>query len=170
MYCDIVVPPLFSFSIAIIYYVYFAVVQPNDTSCNLFITNLYQGFIASHTTDVTGCGTNSLPWRIRASQGQTISVSMLDFTPPSVEGSCQMYANLKEKLKGKYKTLCGGKGSEVPAYQSSSHELELRVLTGSKGSKRNFLLKFEGEWMSCMVYFFHDLAVSISLYSEYIIQ
>ena len=106
-----------------------------------------EGFISSHVTDETGCGSTRSPWVIAAMPGQTIELSIIDFgsellkqhgnhtvesPPPPVYG----YITDGEKRL----SFVGGAVRERSLYQSQSHQLSVEI---APAPNSGFLLQYK---------------------------
>ena len=133
------------------------VVSPNRTYCYSHKTATLpatSGWVASVTTEETSCGSTDTPWLLRTKPGQTVNFTLYDFALKSalyndstklltVSSHCHVYAIFKEKISGRTKTICGGNVRVSSAYETSSNEVEVRIMGGS--AARYFVLKYDGE-------------------------
>ena len=132
------------------------------------------GYIGSLVTTESGCGTTETPWRVRAQPGQRINFTLLDFATVNAsltEGGrgashCHVYVILKESRAGRSVTVCGGQGREKAIFTSTSHDVEVRVLTGASANARYFLLKYDGEWPTFIFILIHFLFHKTSVILE----
>ena len=109
---------------------------------------------SSVVNSVSSCGSKSHPWRLEATAGQRINISLLDFTAMSMSATdrprdrvtCRQYGYVLETLNKRNVSVCGGGGAELRqshVYLSDSNNVEI-VLTVSSEPQRKFLLKLEG--------------------------
>ncbi len=110
------------------------------------------GYLSSHVTDDTGCGSIGHPWLIEISKGQQITFSLLDFSGgdghlQNTEGiSCTVYAYISEPTLAKNSSICGGLSRERELYTSTSSRVQVQVSSlEARGSGAHFLLKYEGK-------------------------
>lgn len=113
-----------------------------------------RGFISSHAAQEFGYGA-SCPWRIQASPGQRINLTLFDFTSrlaleDSLTGGtqrtyCRKYAMLQEEGKGRETPLCGGLERVRNVYISEGPVLDIRMLTTQVPNEDiYFAIKYEG--------------------------
>ena len=112
------------------------------------------GYLASITTEETGCGTPQCPWLIRAQPGQRINITLINFSwerPEDVSPSkrCTVYATIKEESAVKPTTVCSSQERELHVYTSLSNSVTLRIVGKDKGLKtpQQFLFKYEGSYI-----------------------
>lgn len=72
------------------------VVTPDVSSCRqrspLLLTST-SGYLSSYVTELTGCGGIDSPWRIRTAPGQTLNITVFDFSSSPASGSVSGTAN-----------------------------------------------------------------------------
>ncbi|KAK2143451.1 hypothetical protein LSH36_839g03012 [Paralvinella palmiformis] len=121
-----------------------------DTSCrsdtpNVRITS--EGIISSHLTDSKGCGTSRSPWIISASPGQTIQLTLTDFSANRRSSnliSCPfIYGYIQEKAIGINATICGGRDRQMALYTSKTNEVIMHILARNERNNGQFLIKYE---------------------------
>ena len=117
------------------------------------------GHLASLTTSELGCGSALCPWLIQVQPGQRINITVIDFSLAYRNSShnirhrpdlsfplyCHEYAMIKETQVPRTTTICGGDVRHKQAYVSSSHRVEIRIV--SRQSNRNgehFMLHYQG--------------------------
>ena len=128
------------------------------------------GYIANLVTEATGCGGVGRPWRVEAERGQTIHVSLLDFTltrrrcsavamatttrrPGSLDAAvCRPLAVVREPVN-----TADWHNVTVPArrptnsrenlvYVSQGHVIQVAILTSDNAADvPYFMLKYEGQ-------------------------
>jgi hypothetical protein len=126
--------------------------QCRNRQTSYSIVEPLQGFVASQTTEDTGCGLSDMPWIIQASSGQRINITMYDFAhdavtvasrrtdagSSSVQDSaaaggyprtCRVYATIREPSRGTTSTVCGLQGRVLNVFTSEAERVELRVMT-----------------------------------------
>ena len=110
------------------------------------------GLIASVASQETICGSYKAPWLLRAPPGQTIYITLLDYSvvPLDVTASapsgamCVAYASIREKGGARPVTLCGGREQEKIVYRSTTNVVE--IIVQGAGKQRFFLLKYQCEY------------------------
>ncbi len=61
-----------------------------------------EGYLASVTTETTGCGSNDSPWLVKTESGQTIKLTLLDFAVShmvynqGMPSTCLVYVTIKD--------------------------------------------------------------------------
>lgn len=115
------------------------------------------GYIASATTEETGCGSIRSPWVISAAPGQRINITLYDFSLTSHNDStktvarqssfpvyCVQFARLEERGASRSTIICGGEQREKHVYTSVTYEVEIHIM-GRRAKNSYFLLKYEGK-------------------------
>ena len=101
--------------------------------------------LSSATLVTSGCATSTL--RLSARAGQTLNVSIVDFSTDSslhAANSCLNYLQLKDTRSTSSLPVCAGSSvRERHVMQSSGDEVEARF-TLHDPSKQRFLLTFQG--------------------------
>ena len=101
--------------------------------------------VSSATLVTSGCATSTL--RLSARAGQTLNVSIVDFSTDSslrAANSCLNYLQLKDTRSTSSLPVCAGSSvRERHVMQSSGDEVEARF-TLHDPSKQRFLLTFQG--------------------------
>ena len=101
-----------------------------------------QGYISSHVTAETGCGSPRAPWVIEAQSGQTIDLWLIDFgaldrEEQSLYTSChQLYGFIIERDLGVNLTMCGGTERKRHLYKSKTNKVEVHMLSQLKDNFR----------------------------------
>lgn len=116
------------------------------------------GYLTSHVTEATGCGTSLTPWVIEMESGQTVRVELFDFNvldlsrQLSVDHQCPVYAVLREVLATGVRnlTVCGGMSRERHVYTSVTNRLEIAFTVSADKSSSSFMLRYEGN-LQCKV-------------------
>ena len=111
------------------------------------------GYLSSHMTQSSGTGSVDCPWTVQVGQGQTIQLTLLDFsslTPPggdNMSGSnqCNVYATIKERSIGASKTICGNTKRISSIYTSVSTQVEIRLVPRERENTA-FLIRYQG-WL-----------------------
>ena len=126
-----------------------------DTSCRADIPNIRdtnEGIISSQVTDTKGCGTSRSPWIISANPGQTIQLTLTDFSASKHSSnliSCPIvYGFIREKAIGINETICGGKDREMALYTSKTNKVIIYILARNKRNSGHFLIKYQGLFRS----------------------
>ena len=109
------------------------------------------GFLASQSTDETGCGSPRVPWIIKAKPGQVIEVTMMDFGVASnkhLNGhDCPvLYGYIVDKAADVNKTICGSDERQQHVYTSRSNVIQIVILpTHSRRGDSRFLLHYQSK-------------------------
>ncbi len=112
------------------------------------------GFLSSLMADETQCGSLSHPWVIEISEGQTVKISLLDFTAgeqsyDSQGGICDAYGYISEPDLGTNTSICGGVAREREILTSSSSRVQIQITpVQARGGAAQFLLKYEGNGLN----------------------
>ena len=105
------------------------------------------GYISSHVTQTNGIGNNDCPWTVQVGQGQTIQLTLLDFSSLTTDDtSCYQYATIRERSVGAITTVCSTSERLSSIYTSVSNQLEIRLMS-STGEHRPFMIKYQGSYM-----------------------
>ena len=113
------------------------------------------GYLASFTSfdsiesnEKKQCGTVTCPWKIEVMVGQTIKITLYDFTIAKTnfsDSNCFRLAVIKEKPYDMDTPVCGGKTRIKNVYQSVSNSIELYIMNHRGYSAfGRFFLKYEG--------------------------
>lgn len=133
------------------------VVHLGEDSCaqkEIHVDSSSEGYISSVIAEQTSCGANDLrPWIITVSPGQLINITLFDFSS-NVSDSlneqyppvCKVYATIRENQDSRSlaTTVCGFIGRITPVYLSSSHQVQIRLMSSSSGAKPRYLLHYQG--------------------------
>lgn len=107
--------------------------------------------LSSHVTEMTGCGAADWPWLIDVGDGQTINVTLYDFSHEALvtaahpgdslthhgashhgDGdagrTCKVYATIRDGSGSRSTTICGGRAPVTHVFLSTSNQVEIRVL------------------------------------------
>ena len=136
------------------------------------------GYLSSAVTVDTGRGGPDCPWRLKASPGQRINITLINFaratlpsammsSPAAMNGGltssslqagvlpavpgpkiCYQLANIRERQNSRVLTECVGSPRESPAFLSSSDVVEVDIIV-AKVLKVYFLLHFQGTLSLC---------------------
>jgi len=158
-------------------------VPPNDCRGKkpVPVTSFPSGYLASYVTELTGCGGPFSPWLIEASAGQTIQLTLFNFSlstsseSSSAPTSCSAFAVVTEPaVVTRNVTVCGDGGDitgrQRHVYTSITNRLLLSVWLHRQITEDApyFMLKYEGNVTTVrffLVLFF--LVVCISLLSVF---
>ena len=113
---------------------------------------------SSDVNSISSCGSKSHPWRLEATAGQRINISLLDFTAVSMSAAdrtrdhvtCRQYGYVLEKLNKRNVSVCAGGGAELRqshVYISDSnnaHIVQFPAASSSQSLGQNYLLRVEG--------------------------
>ncbi len=100
-------------------------------------------------TDTKGCGGSNSVWIISADPGQTISLSLTDFSTNSQTSnlvSCPVvYGYIRERALGIDHNMCGGLRREGALYTSKTNSVEIQIRSRSERNNGQFILEYEGK-------------------------
>jgi len=114
-----------------------------------------EGFISSHLTDNTGCGSAQNPWIISAMFGQTIDLSIIDFgsellKKTNTTTSLPVYGHVTdgtEKI-----TIRGGRQRERHLLTSKTNHLSIQVASRSQSDGiLGFILHYKSRYSSTTI-------------------
>ena len=122
------------------------------------MTSYPSGYLASYVTELTGCGGPFTPWLIEATSGQTIQLTLFNFSlvPPSSStrvmssSSCTAFVVVTEPaVVTRNVTVCGGAdktGRQRHVYSSVTNRLLVAVWLQQQiaDDAPYFMLKYEG--------------------------
>jgi len=127
------------------------------------VTSFPSGYLASYVTELTGCGGPFTPWLIEASPGQTIQLTLFNFSLSSSgsssslqsrvrSASCSAFAVVTEPaVVTRNVTVCGGGGDKTGRqqliYSSVTNYLLLGIWLQQQIAEDApyFMLKYEGQ-------------------------
>ena len=111
-----------------------------------------EGYVSSHVTAQTGCGSPRAPWIIEVPPGQTIDMWLLDFGALGRHestlglGCQQTLGYIVERNLGSNFTICGDHERRKKLYTSKTNKVELRLLIQVSGEDaQSFLIQFSGK-------------------------
>lgn len=124
------------------------------------VIDVSEGYIASHVTDTSGCGSTDSPWVLRApSSSQRFNVTLVDFLYNSsvamttrdnprndvTDNMCRVYATIREPLATLTPTtVCSQRQRYRQVHLSTSNTLEIRLLRPHQQLPAYYLLHFQG--------------------------
>lgn len=124
------------------------------------VIDVSEGYIASHMTDTSGCGSTDSPWVLRApSSSQRFNVTLVDFLYNSsvamttrdslrndiTDNMCRVYATIREPLAALTPTtVCSQRQRYRQVHLSTSNTLEIRLLRPHQQLPAYYLLHFQG--------------------------
>lgn len=122
------------------------------------VTSFPSGYLASYVTELTGCGGPFTPWLVEASVGQTIQLTLYNFSLSSSSDqsrvrspSCSAYVVVTEPaVVTRNVTVCDGGGDmtgrQRQVYRSVTNRLLLSVSLQQHlaPDAPYFMLKYEG--------------------------
>ena len=125
-----------------------------DTDCNtenqLNLTSV-EGYISSRVRWPSECHRTNTVWSLQASRGQTINVTLYDFSISSRSSAyagkytvCTEYGQLYDDVSQLTMTICGSEQRRSHVYRSTGNVLTIRVLA-EVTSPPPFLIHYEGE-------------------------
>jgi hypothetical protein len=107
-----------------------------------------EGTISSQSADTKGCGSSNSPWIISAKPGQTINISIVDFSADSGKSNMvtcpAVYGSIRERALGINHTICGGRHRERALYTSKTNAVEIQIKSRNSRGEKHFLLKYSG--------------------------
>ena len=107
-----------------------------------------EGMISSQSADTKGCGSSNSPWIISAKPGQTINISIVDFSAESTKSNIvtcpAVYGYIRERALGINHTICGGRHREGALYTSKTNTVEIQILFRNTRGDKHFILKYTG--------------------------
>ena len=130
--------------------IYFLIVSQPTSPCasqSRVTPHQKEGYISSHVTSQTGCGSPTSPWVIEAQSGQTVDLWLLDFgslgrRDQSLHTSChEQYGFIIERDLGVNLTICGGIERKNHLYMSKTNKVEIHVLLQRMGPS-NFFVQY----------------------------
>lgn len=145
------------------FYYLFTVTSPTNQGCvpgQGAVLSSRKGTIASIFSENTEYGSDICPWVVRGKPGQRINITLVNFARApnphesedqngfvepygSVPRICYQFAVIKEKGSRRSVTECEGGPKEVKAYTSSSHQVDITIIS-RKSTDTFFLLQYEG--------------------------
>lgn len=113
----------------------------------------------SDPSAMSNCGTRSNPWRLEAPIGQRVDIQLLDFTGGANKQSghdvkCHHYGYVVDPADKSNVSICSGTVSasqvkprrEMNVFTSSTHRVDIVLLSGSNSGDNNYLVKLEGKF------------------------
>ena len=111
------------------------------------------GYLASIVTSETQCGDHSNPWLLEAAPGQHFKFTLYNFGAFIARRSgfktgrhCRVYVSIKDVGDGKSVTVCAETKRIRMVHVSTSHIVEVRMMTGNANSTGYFMLHYEGRY------------------------
>ncbi len=114
------------------------------------------GYVSSHVTDETGCGSTRAPWVIEAFPGQRLNVTMLDFGADIVNGgrpgSCDVYGHVVEPDTAVNITLCGGRNERFSrVLLTKGSKIKIHIIPSDQRVRQvPFLIRYQSKY-ACML-------------------
>lgn len=118
-----------------------------------------EGYLSSYVAQQTGCGSVDSPWSLEVARGQTITLTLLDFSyyrSQTAGGAeinvCFVYATIREGSSQVAQTVCGHRGNRIERiFISSSNSVEIRLVVSSLAkastdANGHFLIKYTGKF------------------------
>ena len=132
-----------------------ALVDVASSSSGLLSSHVTQA--SGHVTEVSGCGTAEWPWVIEVDDGQTVNVTLYDYSHEALATAhpgdsltnhgdgyrgdgrhgdslsdagrtCKVYATIRDGSGSRSTTICGGRVGVSHVFLSTSSRVEIRVL------------------------------------------
>ncbi len=132
--------------------------QGRDDFCNYGYLNVQgeSGFIANSVTETDGYGSAKCPWVIKASPGQRVNITLVDFSQmgPKEDSNgkamrpryCREYAVLRETKGQTSVVVCDGDPEDKHIYITDSHVVEIEVeRSQTPDAEFRFLLKYQSK-------------------------
>ena len=130
------------------------------------VPSAQSGYISNTIAVQSGCGSMKSPWRIEATPGQSINISLINYTPPQHRhsSSCRPLAYIYDEGQNNNVTICSNSVTSQ-LYVSISHRVTIQLLTQQQNNR--FLLEYNGklEKNLCIVFFIQ----CFSLLKEYVL-
>ena len=113
-----------------------------------------EGYLASHVTQSSGAGSVDCPWTIEVAEGQTIQLTLFDFSGLTSgwtsdnqlrSSQCNVYATIKERAAGISETVCGSTERITTIYTSATHQVEIRLVPRDQQNKA-FMVRYQGQY------------------------
>jgi hypothetical protein len=118
-----------------------------------------EGYLSSHVTTQTGCGSPRAPWIIEVPPGQTVDMWLLDFGALGRHKStlglgCQQTLGfIVERNLGSNFTICGDSQRRKHLYTSKTNRIELNLITRHGDENMpGFLLQYIGGLFNTNIY------------------
>lgn len=121
-----------------------------------------EGYLSSYVAQQTGCGSVDSPWSLEVAKGQTLILTLLDFsyyrsqTTAAGGGAetnvCVVYATIREGSSQVAQMVCGHRGKRMERiFISSLNSLEIRLVVSSltrasTDANGHFLIKYTGKF------------------------
>ena len=108
------------------------------------------GYLSSHVTQSSGAGSVDCPWTIEVGQGQTMRLTLLDFSSLTSDDSitnsnqCNVYATIKERSAGVSETVCGSSKRITTIYTSVTNQVEIRLVPRAREDNKAFMVRYQG--------------------------
>ncbi len=134
---------------------FLTVAHAEDKTCSqrLFLEG-QEGYIASIITEVFNYGSRDCPWFIQVEHGQSINITMLDFTFTENNDKrtlqsdifCNVYAVIGGgSSREREAAICGGTKREQAVYISEGNSIEVKIVGYSNPERQiYFMLKYQG--------------------------
>ena len=112
-----------------------------------------QGYISSSVARDRGCGSMNAPWRIEAEPGQSVNVSLINYTPDrkARSGRCRPLGYIYDVAQNNNVSICDTATTHENVYVSISHIVDVQLITDII-EEHSFLLQYTGTYMSLSDY------------------
>lgn len=100
-------------------------------SCDGIPVKSPSGFFSSEITSETKCGSSICPWFLEAEKGQTIQLTIHDFSNKSTTQAsrqCNAYALIEDLSQKKPERICRHPGEKTKDYESNGNSIKIQVL------------------------------------------
>ena len=122
-----------------------SVEQSLCTSTGPYPVPFPEGYIASSIAREKRCGSMRVPWRIEATPGQSINISLINYTPTErvTGGHCDALGYVYDVTQKNNVTICNTASTYSHVYVSISHIVEVQIVLGMEDNR--FLLEYDGK-------------------------
>ena len=144
---------------------YILVTTVNSNQCNRGIhidVQSSSGYLASITSQDTPCGSGNAPWTLQAQEGQTINLTLIDFSwDEHYSGGAQecqkTYGHILSYASDDIIQICGRRSRVQHIDIKPSHHIQI-ILDAAAVIDHHFIIRFEG------VYYFIFEIIHIYIY------
>ena len=114
------------------------------TTASLLVSQS-KGYISSAVARDRGCGSMKAPWRIEAEPGQSVNVSLINYTPDQKarSGRCRPLGYIYDVAQNNNMSICDTATTHENVYVSISHIVDIQLLTDII-EEHSFLLQYTG--------------------------
>ncbi len=129
-----------------------------------------KGYLSSYVTQENSLGSLDCPWLVEVKPGQSLSMSILDFSwkgvnrPLRVDAVCHVYAIVKETAASRSETICAGTQRQKLIYSSQTNIVEVRLVVNKQDELGHFLIQYEGMTIVTDIYLDSHNTINTDLY------